>query len=249
MGMKRMITKLALAFAAKKGVEMFRNAGGIEGLRSAMNGTDRRAGGDRVGGAREGQADGLGNILGSLGVAGATDGREGGLAGQDVSTGRNFGGPMGASLGGLLGSLSQSIGQGGSPDRMHRLSEVNDSEDDPMTMATGRAVIRAMVHVARADGHIDPDERRALEEVLSDANETELSMVKDAMKEAVDAQSVADATPMSARRDVYAAALLVAGDASAQDQAYLNDLAKGLALSPADIDALHGAMNSRPSAA
>lgn len=249
MGIKRMITKLALAFAAKKGVEMFRHAGGIDGIRSAMNAQGRRSGGDRVGGARQAQAGGIGNILGSLGVASATDGREGGLAGQGTPYSKDVGGPLGAPLGGLLGTLSQSFGQGGSPEQMHALSETEQSDNAPLEQATARAVVRAMVHVARADGHIDQDERRALEDVMSDADDDEISLLKDAMNEPVDAHAVAHDTPMYARRDVFAAALLVAGDASAQEQAYLNSLAEALALSPADLDALHSAMNSRLHAA
>ena len=64
MSLKRMFTKMAIAFVAAKGVEAYRKNGGFKGIQSKM----------------KSQGGGLDGLLGGLGVGGAAS--TGGLMGQ-----------------------------------------------------------------------------------------------------------------------------------------------------------------------
>lgn len=243
MSVKRMITKLALAFAAKKGMEVLNNAGGIDGLRRTLAGEMQAGGGrdgmlGRIGGSGGSAAGGLGSILGALGSAGATGAREAGVTGQ-VS-------PLNAPLGQLFGALASALGQNAQPEEVGRATSDIGAGDAGIERDVARSVIRAMVQVARSDGHIDDAEQDALFEILDDASADEREMLKDALREPVDAGSVASDTPQHARGEVYTAALFVADDDNTRERAYLERLAGALNLTEAEVDRLHDAMKKRP---
>ncbi|WP_425093515.1 DUF533 domain-containing protein [Tropicimonas sp. S265A] len=230
MSLKRMITKVALAFAAKKGAEMFRDVGGVKGMRDLLAGSQQNVGTQRggmqgrIGGTRASATGGLGNLLESLGVAGATNGREAGVTGQMAG--------MGGSLGAILGQLASALGNTDRPTEVESLTRVDQGADAPLDKKTARAIIRAMVQTARADGQIDDDEREALLDLLEDAEDAERDILRDALSEPVDAQSVADDAPEHAVMHIYAAALLVATPANAEERAYLDRLADAMGLAP-----------------
>lgn len=248
MSMNRMITKLALAFAAKKGVEMLQSAGGIEGLKRAFSNGPTAGGGrggmpGRIGGSTDATTGGLGNLLGSLGIGGATDAREAGVTGQIN--------PMNQTLGGLFGTLSASLSgqstteQATSGQRMVEqlnMRDVNDADE-------ARPIVRAMVQMARADGSIDQDEQDALFDLLDDANPEERRILESALRDPVDAKSIARDTPWHGRKEVYSAALLVGNPDNAAERAFLSDLASALDLKEDEIEALHAGMGKQPVAA
>lgn len=236
MSIKRMVTKLALAFAAKKGMEALRGAGGVAGLRDQLAGNAASRGGmqGRIGGDRAADAGGLGNILGSLGIGATGGGREAGATGQ-IS-------PIQGSLGGLFGSLASAFG-----DRSDIASASADLDqqfdsNDISSEAEGRAIIRAMVHMVRADGTIDADEQAALLNILDDASPDERALLQEALREPVDAHSVAAETPERSRKEVYTAALLLGSTNTAQEAAFLHDLASALQLTGAEVAQLHQAV-------
>ncbi|PRY22148.1 uncharacterized membrane protein YebE (DUF533 family) [Aliiruegeria haliotis] len=243
MSLKRMITKLALAFAAKKGMELFRSAGGIEGLKRSMTANAVPAGGGRggmvgrIGGATDASTDGLGNLLGSLGLAEATGAREAGVTGQLGSQ----------SIGGLFSTLASALGgQAGQapsasgPNLQDEL-DFNDIEDT----STAGPMIRAMVQMARADGKIDEAEQSALMSFFDDATQEERRLLQDALTEPVDAGAIAADTPSDARKEVYAAALLVGDPENGHERTFLQNLAEALELETAQTGVLHQAMGKR----
>ena len=241
MSFKRMITKLALAFAAQKGMEAFRNAGGLSGMRDMMTrqpevattGQARGGMSGRVGGTRTADAGGLGNILSSLGYAGATNGREAGVTGQ-IS-------PLQGSLGGLFGALATAFG---SPTRPQETAETLDQHFNTTDLNNRREaepIVRAMVQMVRADGHIDEREKSALFDILHDASAEEQQTLQKALREPVNAQAVARDTPSHARKEVYTAALLIGNPDNPLEKAYLQALSQALDLTPEEIAALHDA--------
>lgn len=239
MSIKRMVTKLALAFAAKKGLEALRGAGGIRGLQSSLASgqqpsqeLDRGGMSGRIGGATDARTGGLGNLLGSLGVSGAADNGEAGSAGQSV--------PTNTSLGSLLGSLATAFGnptnQGGKSTE-NVIGSAHPAKDED-----AYPVLRAMVQMARADGSIDEDEQNALFEILDDASQSEKDAVNAALREPVDAAALAKDTPHRTREEVYSAALLI-GDPNVElERGFLDALASGLDLQQHDLDRLHSAL-------
>jgi len=244
MSMKRMVTKLALAFAAKKGMEAFRGAGGIDGLRASLAGENNtadqptreaRGGMDgRIGGDRASDAGGLGNLLGSLGIGGATGGREAGMTGQ-VS-------PINGSLGGLFGALASAFGDRTRASDSARDLDAQFDGNDINSEAEARSIMRAMVHMSRADGAIDADEQAALLNILEEASPEERASLQDALREPVDAKSIASETPQHARKEVYTAALLLGDPKASRERAFLVELAVALGLREGEISDLHDAV-------
>lgn len=236
MSIKRMVTKLALAFAAKKGMEALRGAGGVAGLRDQLAGNATSRGGmqGRVGGTRAADAGGLGSILGSLGIAGTGGGRDAGTTGQ-IS-------PLQGSLGALFGSLASSFGH--RSDAGNAASDLDTAFDsiDIQSETEGRAIIRAMVHMVRADGTIDADEQAALLNILDDASPDERAILQEALREPVDAKSVASETPQQSRKEVYTAALILSSGDNAQETTFLQELADALHLTPGEVEKLHQAI-------
>ncbi len=242
MSLKRMVTKLALAFAAKKGAEVFRNAGGLKGVQDMLagrqSGTGSSVGHGRVGGTRASDTGGLGNILDSLGYAGATNGREAGVNGQ-IS-------PLNAGLGTLFGALAGITGGSKAQASDEEALSEQVSEDNIQTDRDAKSMLRAMVHMARADGGVSDDEYDSLMDILHDASESDREAIHMAMREPINAEGIAKDTSPQARKEVYAAALLVGEPDNPAEQNFLSKLAAHLNLSHADVEKLHGAMQKAP---
>lgn len=239
MSIKRMITKLALAFAAKKGIDAFNSMGGLSGLKAALQNpaepANQRGGMQgRVGGADDAQSGGLGNILGSLGAAGATGPREAGVTGQ-VS-------PLNQSLGALFGNLASALGRQVEPDAAARDMEEQLDLEDVESESDAKPVLRAMVQMARADGAIDTAEQETLFQILDDASPSEKAILQDALREPVEPEALAASTPHHARKEVYSAALLVGHPENEKEQQFLESLAFSLGLSHDDVLSLNRAM-------
>lgn len=239
MSMKSMLTKVALAFAAKKGVEAFRNAGGIEGLRASLAGTNfsRQGRGDMSAGlGARGTADmqDLGHIMNTVKEAGARDGREAGMT-QHQS-------PLQGSLGTLFGGLAAAFGS--RPRAQDAAKELNllFADDDTKSDSAERALLRAMVHMARCDGTIDATEQTALLNALQDATPDERAILQEALREPVDAKAIAAETPEKSRREVYAAALLLGEPDVAREHDFLQELAEALGLDRGEVSDLHSAI-------
>lgn len=239
MSIKRMVTKLALAFAAKKGMEAFRGAGGMAGVKEMLAGRagaqgDSRGGmSGRVGQALGADSGGLGNILGSLGRAGTGGGRESGATGQ-ISENHQ-------SLGSLFGALASVIGNGPVPsERKHPLDSEFQMEDIQHNREA-EPIVRAMVQMARADGQIDDQEKAALFDILHDASPAEQATLQSALEEPINPNAVAGDTPPHARKEVYTAALLVGDPTHPDEGKFLRSLASALRLTSDEVSSLHKA--------
>ena len=244
MSLKRMITKVALAFAAKKGVEMFRNVGGMDGLRATMQGQQARPQTSKtqqasIGGGLmdllkgSGQSGGIGAILGSLGLGGAQQETAQKTAQHDAT---------GGSLGSIISALS-GVMNGQQPDtNAGRDLDAQFSTSDAATDADSRPVLRAMVQMARADGSVDADEQTALLEILHDASVDERATLQTAMSEPVDPAKLANETPHHVAKEAYSAALLIGSPDNSAEASFLRTFAQGLQLQQADVDAIHSAM-------
>lgn len=109
MSLKNMAVKMALAFAAAKGVQAFQKSGGMSGIKDKLAKANT--------GGQGGQGGGLGGLLGQLGMSGDATGGAGGSN----------------SLGGLLGGLAGLSGGAAGSDRMKGLldSTADTPEDTP----------------------------------------------------------------------------------------------------------------------
>lgn len=238
MSLKRMFTKLAIAFVAAKGVEAFKKGGGMKGLQDRMKQQGGGAGGGiegmlgRIGGAGGASSGGLGNILGSLGMAGATGGREAGAAGQ-ISPQSGVGDVMGQLAGAGAGSSAEVEGL------LSRTRRKTGGVDDEREAGLA---IRAMIQAARADGEIDADEQSALMEILGESDPSDQRFVDEALAEPVDAAALAAEVPEGAELEVYSAALMAIDPDNRDEAEYLHALASGLNLSQERVNEIHRAM-------
>lgn len=103
----------------------------------------------------------------------------------------------------------------------------------PQAEARGRALLAALIAAAKADGHVDDAERARIDEALQHtaADAATRAWVHDELHRPVDAAAVAAlATTPELAAELYLASALVAGEPTAMERAYLDQLARGLRL-------------------
>lgn len=103
------------------------------------------------------------------------------------------------------------------------------------------AILKAMVAAAKADGHIDDQERTRIETQLNTLNldpET-LNFFKAELAKPIDSKSLAaEADSPAAAAEIYLASLLVINDQNPQEKEYLKNLATELKLAPELAEAI-----------
>ena len=105
-----------------------------------------------------------------------------------------------------------------------------------------RAVVRAMIAAAKADGHIDATEQqRIFQQVNALSLDTEeKAFVMDELSRPLDVEAVAaGATTPEAAAEIYAASLIAIDPNGPAERAYLSMLAQRLRLDPHLVDHLH----------
>ncbi|WP_037294070.1 tellurite resistance TerB family protein [Roseobacter sp. CCS2] len=234
MSIKRMVTKLALAFAAKKGMDAVRSAGGLEGIKNALQNRDAQPTSSQTAHSRgdvepAGSPDILSSILGSLNGANTTQRTE--------STSI-----MDQSFGSMLGTLASALGHRSDTETAAADVEAEMSSETLDTDAESGPVLRAMVQMARADGAISDAEQQTLMEILDDATTQEKATLRNAMQEPIDPNAIAADTPAHARKEVYSGALLVGNPDTFAEKKFLSELAAALGLTHEEVSRLHHAM-------
>lgn len=113
----------------------------------------------------------------------------------------------------------------------------------------GELMVRAMIEAAKADGKVDPEERRRILIGLKDADASEAD--RKALLAAIDQPPNVDAlvarvTSPELAVEVYGASLLAIKDDSPREQRYLATLAQRLKLPPATVVELHARYGAPP---
>lgn len=106
----------------------------------------------------------------------------------------------------------------------------------------GRALVRAMIGAAKADGQIDPDERQRIEEQIAalGLDRDIRSFVHNELAGPLDIDAiVAPAECEETAAEIYAASLMAIDRRGAAEQAYLTLLASRLNLAPGLVDHLN----------
>jgi uncharacterized membrane protein YebE (DUF533 family) len=105
----------------------------------------------------------------------------------------------------------------------------------PQLEQHSRAMLKALIAAAKADGHVDEREQNLLQAELqrSQADAATRAWVEVELQRAVDpAEVAAAATGPEMASEIYLASLLVADQTSTMERAYLDALARELRLSP-----------------
>lgn len=214
MSFVRTLAALAAGFAAAKGHAKFRQMGGMEGVRKALENNPMLAQNpaakqmlEQVTGAMQRGGDvasaGMGQLAAMLGGAAAAG------AGQAAM-------------------MLDSLGGGGTA--------------TAATEANARLMIRAMIMAAKADGTIDAEERARLEEHLADATPEERAFVAAELDKPVDVLALARDAEGAARTQVYSAAAGMCRSDSAAEAQFLAALGGALQLDLATRTTLHAAL-------
>ena len=206
------------------------------------------------GGAQQPQAGGgLGDLLGSL-VGGGQAQRQapagggmGDLLGSLLGGGnasQNTGGLGGAGgLGGLLGGALTKYAQAQNADA----PTLNHDNCDHLPMgvdaqqATDQAtlIIRAMINAAKSDGGIDKEEQEAIIGKLGDVSEAEANFVRSEIQAPLDVNGFIRSIPRGMEQQIYAVSLTAIDLDSNKEAKYLDQLAKGLNISPQIANQIH----------
>lgn len=229
MSLKRTAMKMALAFAAAKGYQAFRQNGGIQGMKDTL--AQSSAGGG---------SGGLSGLLGGLTGSGTS---RGGLGGILTALGGGSGSAAGAGAGGmtgLLGGLAAMAGGKAVLGGMSQTQAVELAEAGPADEAAAAAMIRAIGQAVRADGQIDPQERSVLESMFDDSDTAEDRAALDfALSEPVHPEGLARDVPRGSEAQVYAAALTAIDPDHPAEMDFLRRFAAALVLTPGEVAHLH----------
>lgn len=237
MSLMNTVTKLAIGFAAAKGLEAVQKQGGIgavvdklgQSAGSQMAGTSglsdilKQISGGAGGG---GLADMLGGLTGAGGASGGQD--LSGMLGGLMSGASGQGGL--ASIGTLLGGLATARGGTGASEFEEVINQDNPT-DEPAPEAVADLMLRTMAQAARADGDLDAQEKAKLVDALRDGDAADIEAVQRALQEPVNPQGLAADTPRGLETQVYTMALnAISLDNQAEAQ-FLHTLCEGLGIS------------------
>lgn len=273
MGMMGTLAKIALGYAAARGVDHMSRNQGLGGLlggaqvpsdqaRAGQNPAVEAAGNmpgmDQMKGmmsqmqqAGAQNMDSIKEMLGKM-TGGAGGGFDlsallgGGGSGSDEKKGGLLSGAGGAGLAGLLamaGSAAAASGKGVGT----MLDQFKDAPASEEVEKTAGLMLRAMIQAAKADGKIDAEEQaKILETAGDDADPEDLAFIKRQLKAKVDIEGLAADTPDAQKMQVYSMSLMsIRVDTEAEAQ-YLDKLAAALGLDQQTVNMLHMQMGVQP---
>ncbi|WP_193142581.1 MULTISPECIES: DUF533 domain-containing protein [unclassified Meridianimarinicoccus] len=246
MSFMRTLATVAMGFAAAKGVDKFKNMGGMAGMQDMMSGKSGGAGGLGSMGLG-GMTDQIAQMADKLGVPGGSKavkdlmGSLGGMGGSSKDSGAAA---MG--LGGLMSAMGGAAAAGGQQmdDMMGGMFA-----NTPVSVAAesnAKLMIRAMIQAAKADGEIDADEQAKILDQLKDADPDEVAFVKAELAAPVDPMGLAQDTGEAMKAQVYSMSLMAVKVDSAAEITYLRQLSTALGLTDAARDQVHRAMGLPP---
>lgn len=245
MSFMRTLATVAAGFAAAKGMETYKQMGGMAGIQEAMKSSGRAGGAGSTGGTA-GMADQIAEMAEKMGIPG------GGAAVKQMIN--NFGGMIPAAksdagqagLGGLISAMTGAAAAGGKgmDDLLAALGQNNPVSNAAEENA--KLMIRAIIQAAKADGEIDAREREMILEQLKDADPAERAFVEQELGAPVDPVKLANDTGEAMRAQVYSTSLMAIRPDNAHEIAYLKALAQALGLSDHARDRVHAAMGVRP---
>ncbi|OSP55226.1 DUF533 domain-containing protein [Pseudoruegeria sp. SK021] len=242
MSFMKTLATLAAGVAAAKGMDKYKQMGGMSGMQEMFKGMSGPGGAggmtDQIGQMAEklgipGGSKAVSDMLASFGLGGASTGGTSQQAGA-------------AGLGGLMSAMTGAAAAGG-----QQADNLLDGlfKNTPVSMAAednAKLMIRAMIQAAKADGEIDKDEQAKILEALKDAPADEVAYVKAQLAAPVDVMALAKDATGAAKAQVYSTSLLAIKVDSPVEVAYLKQLSQALGLSDEARNQVHAAMGLPP---
>lgn len=225
------LTKVAIGFAAAKGVSQYQKMGGMAGIQASMAG---QGGADMV--------DNLGQMAEKFGIPGGKQGISEMMSKFGIGT--DAGGDQAgmAGLGGLMAAMGGAAATTAAPATQMFEAMAEQNPLNPMVEDNAKLMLRAMIQAAKADGEIDAEEQAKIMEHLGDASPEEIAFVKEQLAAPVDFAALAQDTSEQMKAQVYGMSLMAIRVDSDAEKAYLDGLAQALGLSEEIRTGIHKSM-------
>lgn len=254
------LAKVAIGYAAARGVDKLSGGQGLAGL----------LGGAQVpsGDAKAGQMPGMAEMQNMLaqftggGGAGAMANLQDMMAKMTQGGGLDMSALMGggtqADKGGLLSGASGGAGLAGMLAMMggaaamtgqgaaQMADAMNPRETAPEMEETAALLLRAMIQAAKSDGGIDAAEQEKILETVGDADEDDMNFIRAELSAPVDVDGLAAQTPPEQKAQVYAMSLMTIRVDSEAEAQYLDQLAAALGLDQQTVNMIHMQMGGQP---
>ncbi len=229
MSFMKALASVAVGFAAAKGMEKYKQMGGMAGLQDMMQSTGGGFGMDQLGKMAEqfgmpGGASGLEDMMGKLGMAN----------------------PAGAAgLGGLMNAM-QGAAKSGSQQTVDMMETVFKGTPGGAAMEEqAKLMLRAMIQAAKSDGELDAQEKETiLGELGDDISDEERAFVQEQLEGSIDVMGLAADAGGPMRTQVYATSLAAIRLDNSREASYLHQLATALGLSDAERNQIHTYMGA-----
>lgn len=258
------LAKVAIGYAAARGVDKLGGGQGLGGLFGGAQVKPEEAEADHapgMGNMQEmmsqmtGGAGGLASMQDMMsnmanqagfdlsglmggGTADAGDGEKGGLLSSQPEGGAGLAGIL-AAMGGAAAASGSGVGA--------LLNQFATKDTAPQAEESAGLMLRAMIQAAKSDGKIDADESaRIMETVGDDADAEDIAFVRSQLEAPVDVDGLAADTPAHLAMQVYSMSLMPIRVDTAGEAQYLDQLAKALGLSQEAVNALHLQMSVQP---
>lgn len=249
MSMWGTLAKVAIGYAAAKGIDHLSRGGGFAGLTGGAQIPSGKANAEPIPGT-EGMQAMLSQMAG--GMAGMQDmvtkfASQSGLDLSGFTTGGEKGGllsgdPGGAGMAGILSALGGAAAMGGK--NLGGLLDQFAQAAPPEAEDSAALLLRAMIQAAKADGAIDTAEQEKILDMLGE--DGDMQFVREQLGAEVDIDSLAAATPEGMQMQVYSMSLMSIRVDTQPEAQYLDNLAKALGLNQQTVNALHMQMGVRP---
>jgi len=251
------LAKVALGYAAARGVDKMSRGQGLSSLLGGaqIRSSDARAatapGTDQMqalmaqmGGGMAGMQDMMSRMaaqsgfdLSALGGAKDTTGSGGGLLSSVPQGGAGMAGAL-AAMGGAAAMTGKGVGG--------LLDQFSSDATPPEAEASAGILLRAMIQAAKADGDIDAEEQQKIMEHVGDATDDDIAFIQAQLAAEVDVDALAADTPKGMEMQVYSMSLMSIRVDSAAEAEYLDALAQALGLNQQTVNALHMQMGVQP---
>ena len=100
-------------------------------------------------------------------------------------------------------------------------------------------LLRAMISSVKADGVIDDQEQAKIKEYLKDASPADIDFVTTELRKPLDLAGLIKSVPAGMEKQVYLMSLLALTLDDPREVKYMQDLAAGLGISSAELNAIH----------
>lgn len=229
MSFVKTLATLAVGFAAAKGYDKYKNAGGMEGVKDAMRNNPQLAG----------MQDQAFETMEKMGIP--TEQLRG-MAEQFMGTAEIAQDKAAAGMGGLMAALGGGMAAGATQTGEMIDAMAGNSVASHAMEENAKLMIRTMIMAAKADGEIDDEEREKILSSMGEIGPDERAFIEAEMARPVDPMALAADTTEQMKAQVYATAVMSVRVDTLTEAQFLNDLGNALGLSQETRDHVHAAM-------